>query len=119
MIGKLKVVKHTVPVCAYSLYAYPSMVSELGMVSETAWDRSADGLSEPIFGSFWAPSTPNTQQKQKVIGKNFISGLLTVLRRPVYASDHFKCPWSVHRNYSFLPMYSIIQLFNYWESQRL
>ena len=40
-----------------------------------------------------------------MIGKNFISGLLIMLRRPVYASDHFKCPRSVHRNYPFLTMY--------------
>ena len=29
-----------------------------------------------------------------------------MLQRPVYAFDHVRCPSSVHRNYSFLPMYA-------------
>ena len=40
-----------------------------------------------------------------MVGKNFILGLLAVLQRPVYAFTHFKCPCSVFRSYSFLPMY--------------
>ena len=70
----------------------------------TAFDDGAP-KSPFLAPSFWAPSTPNTQKKQKVIGKNFISGLLIMLQRPVYAFDHVRCPSSVHRNYSFLPMY--------------
>ena len=38
------------------------------------------------------PSAGSTQQKKKVIGKNLISGLLTVLKHQVYASEHYKCP---------------------------
>ena len=66
--------------------------------------KRSPALQEPIFGVFGAPNFTNTPKKQKVIGKKIISGLLTVLRRPVYASGHYKCPKSVHRNYCFLPL---------------
>ncbi len=39
--------------------------------------------------------TDRTQKVDKMVGtqgKNLISGLLTVLRRPVYASGHYKHP---------------------------
>ena len=69
--------------------------------------KRSPALQEPIFGVFGAPNFTNTPKKQKVIGiKKIISGLLTVLRRPVYASVHYKCPKSVHRNYCFLPLYA-------------
>ena len=54
--------------------------------------KRSPALQEPIFGVFGAPNFTNTPKKQKVIGKKIISGLLTVLRRPVYASGHYKCP---------------------------
>ena len=54
--------------------------------------KRSPALQEPIFGVFGAPNFTNTPKKQKVIGKKIISGLLTVLRRPVYASGHYECP---------------------------
>jgi len=68
------------------------------------WSRWTPTMALPK--ALWAQQKghnyPKTQKVDKMIGKNFISGLLIMLRRPVYASDHFKCPRSVHRNYPFL-----------------
>ena len=50
--------------------------------------KRSPALQEPIFGVFGALNFTNTPTKQNVIVKKIISGLLTVLRRPVYASGH-------------------------------
>ena len=49
-------------------------------------------LQMALLAPFWGHSYPNTQKVDKMVGKNLISGPLTVLRRPVYASGHYKRP---------------------------
>ena len=50
--------------------------------------KRSPALQEPIFGVFGAPNFTNTQKLDKMVGDNFFSGPLTMLRRPVYAFDH-------------------------------
>ena len=45
------------------------------------------------------------KKSKKMVGDNFFSGPLTMLRRPVYAFDHGRCPKSGDINYCFLPLY--------------
>ena len=75
--------------------------------------RSPALQDEPVFGVFGAPNFTNTQKSKKMVGDNFISGLLTMLRRPVYAFDHGRCPKSGDINYCFLPLYPLVAGYAY------
>ena len=69
--------------------------------------KRSPALQEPIFGVFGAPNFTNTQKLDKMVGDKFFSGPLTMLRRPVYAFDHGRCPKSGNINYCFLLLYSM------------
>ena len=73
-------------------------------------EKRSPALQEPIFGVFGAPNFTNTQKSIKMAGYIFFSGLLTMLRRQVYAFDHRRCPKSGYINCWFLPLYVIMMV---------
>ena len=62
--------------------------SENGWAHRRKRDRA---LQMALLAPYWGHISGNTSKKQKVVGKNLISGLMIVLGRPVYASGHYKC----------------------------